>query len=144
MIKIQKKRSQFTVCIERLLFLNQQQRQKQLLSFCSTLCSQKSYQKACLIVQALQGSDVTSTVTLGWWLTYASHEHKKTQYTKPFCFRHFRLYALTCFVKTIPVEIKQHITQVKPETSICHNKPNPVWAAPVLWCPWSVCVSLVT
>lgn len=38
-------------------------------------------------------------------------------------------FTLTCFVKTIPEEIKRHITQVKPETQICHNKPNPVWAA---------------
>lgn len=38
-------------------------------------------------------------------------------------------FTLTCFVKTIPEEIKRHITQVKPETAIWQNKPNPVWGS---------------
>lgn len=77
-------------------------------------------------MQALQGSDVTSTVTLRWWLTYASHEceeKKKGKQKNPTRYTHtlFVLddisdFTLTCFVKTIPEEIKRHITQVKPET----------------------------
>lgn len=110
-----------TVCIERFFFF-QQQRRKQLLSFRWTLCSLKSYQKASLAVQALQGSDVTSTVTLRWWLTYASHElqeeKKKHTHTTHILFVSDDIsdFTLTCFVKTIPEEIKRHITQVKPET----------------------------
>lgn len=76
-------------------------------------------------MQALQGSDVTSTVTLRWWLTYASHEREeeeeKKNPKKPNIHTLFVLddtsdLTLTCFVKTIPEEIKRHISQVKPET----------------------------
>lgn len=72
-------------------------------------------------MQALQGSDVTSTVTLRWWLTYASHElqeQKKNIHTTHtlFVLDDISDFTLTCFVKTIPEEIKRHITQVKPET----------------------------
>lgn len=33
-------------------------------------------------------------------------------------------FTLTCFVKTIPAEIKRRITGVKAQTQICHNKTN--------------------